>query len=239
MHSDPISRFGSAAGLFDHRPLRDLRVPRLDHGEHELVLRDDAERERIRHKMGEPYRTLLGHFRHEVGHHFWSRLVEIDDHDLEAFRKVFGDERIDYQESMNAHYGDGGKVWTDDFVSQYATMHPWEDFAETFAHYLHMVDALATARGFDLTPSSPYGNRTEFDVSLDFDPYLADAKTLAEAMGPMSFTLNAMNRSMGLPDLYPFRLSEAIVAKLDFVQRVLAKARAEAPEVENKAEPAA
>jgi hypothetical protein len=203
-----------------------------------LIEADDAERERIRHKMGEPYRTLLGHFRHEVGHHFWSRLVETDEQDLAAFRELFGDERVDYQQSMNDHYGDGGKVWTDEYVSQYATMHPWEDFAETFAHYLHMVDLLETARAFDLTPSSPYGRRKEFNVSLDFDPYAADAKTLAETMGPMSFTLNAMNRSMGLPDLYPFRLSDAIVAKLDFVQRVLAKARQGAPRPERLAQPA-
>lgn len=191
-----------------------------------LIEADDAQRERIRHAMGEPYRTLLGHFRHEVGHHFWSRLVERDATECEAFRAVFGDERVDYAQSLQSHYGDdGGKVWTDDFVSFYATSHPWEDFAETFAHYLHIVDVLATSRGFDLSLTAQPGGAAGIEVEVGFDPYAAKAGDLAEAMAPLSFAMNAMNRSMGQPDLYPFHLSPAIVAKLDYVQRLVARAR--------------
>lgn len=191
-----------------------------------LIEADDAERERARHAMGEPYRTLLGHFRHEVGHHYWSRLIETDPAELEAFRAVFGDERIDYQQALQAHYNDdGSKVWTDDFVSFYATSHPWEDFAETFAHYLHIVDVLATAGGFDLSLAALPGDEAGLEVELDFNPYTADTRALAEAMGPLSFAMNAINRSMGQPDLYPFHLSDAIVAKVDYVHNLVAKAR--------------
>jgi hypothetical protein len=191
-----------------------------------LIEADDAERERIRHAMGEPYRTLLGHFRHEVGHHYWSRLVEGDPAELQAFRAVFGDETLDYQQALNAHYSDdASKVWTDAYVSFYATMHPWEDFAETFAHYLHIVDVLATAGGFDLSLARMPGDAAGVEVEPGFDPYTADTHALAEAMGPLSFAMNAINRSMGQPDLYPFHLSDAIVAKLGYIQKLAAKAR--------------
>lgn len=191
-----------------------------------LIEADDAERERIRLSMGEPYRTLVGHFRHEVGHHFWSRLVEINPAELEACRDVFGDERVDYAASLQAHYNDdGSKVWTDAYVSFYATSHPWEDFAETFAHYLHIVDVLATAVGFDLSIAAPEGARDAFQIELNFDPYVADTQSLVEAMGPLSFAMNVINRSMGLPDLYPFHLSPAITRKMSYIHDLVMKNR--------------
>lgn len=193
-----------------------------------LIEADDAERERIRLAMGEPYRTLLGHFRHEVGHHFWSRLIDGDEAELERFRSHFGDERIDYQQALQDHYGDGsGTVWTDAYVSYYATSHPWEDFAETWAHYLHIVDLLATAQGFDLSLALSKGNEAAA-LSVQFDPYTADAATLASNMKPLAFSLNALNRSMGQKDLYPFNLSETIVAKLEYIADLVARSRQEA-----------
>ncbi|MFD1958380.1 putative zinc-binding metallopeptidase [Novosphingobium panipatense] len=190
-----------------------------------LIEADDSQRERMRSAMGEPYRTLLGHFRHEVGHHFWSRLVETDEAELDAFRSLFGDERIDYQQALKAHYGEQeAKVWSNDYVSYYATAHPWEDFAETFAHYLHIVDVLATAKGFDLT-FAPFPNAPgDSGLQLDMDPYTADARTLVRAMKPLSFAMNAMNRSMGQPDLYPFHLSDTVVGKVDYVRKLACKA---------------
>jgi Uncharacterized protein conserved in bacteria len=189
-----------------------------------LIEADDAERERMRLAMGEPYRTLLGHFRHEVGHHFWARLVEHNEAALAEFRALFGDERADYQKALQNHYSDdASKVWTDTHVSVYATAHPWEDFAETWAHYLHMVDMLATAGGFGLTLTLPSADPDQIEVSLD--PYTASARDLADDVKPLAFAMNAMNRSMGLSDLYPFLLSDAIVAKLDYVQKLVAKAR--------------
>ncbi|EIZ78409.1 hypothetical protein WSK_3028 [Novosphingobium sp. Rr 2-17] len=191
-----------------------------------LIEADDAQRERIRNAMGEPYRTLLGHFRHEVGHHYWSRLVEPDPEEREACRAVFGDERIDYQQSLHTHYSDAPtRVWTDAYVSYYATAHPWEDFAETFAHYLHIVDVLATVGGFDLSLDAPTNGAAHLEVDVNFDPYTAETRALADAMAPLSFAMNAVNRAMGQPDLYPFHLSDAIVAKLDYVRKLVDKGR--------------
>src|SRR6185436_17928775 len=107
---------------------------------------DDPFREKMRVQMGEAYRTLLGHFRHEVGHHYWERLVSQSDR-LAGFRERFGDERADYDQARQRHYEQGPPAdWGTRFVSVYASMHPWEDWAETWAHYLHMTDTLETAR---------------------------------------------------------------------------------------------
>ena len=105
-----------------------------------LAEADDAYREQSRVAMHEPYRTLLGHFRHETGHYFWDRLVR-DRGRLEACRAMFGDDRQDYGQALQAYYDNGAPAdWQSRFVSMYATSHPWEDFAETWAHYLHIVD---------------------------------------------------------------------------------------------------
>lgn len=190
-----------------------------------LIEADDAQRERMRGRMGEPYRTLLGHFRHEVGHHFWSRLVGTETHDLAAFRAIFGDETVDYDQALRDHYsGNGGKVWTDEYVSSYATAHPWEDFAETFAHYLHIVDTLATIGGFAMAMPPFSGPDMLAEPRIGFDPYTASTEALTRQMVPWSFALNAVNRSMGQPDLYPFHLSAAITRKVDFVTRLVARA---------------
>lgn len=182
---------------------------------------DDVQREKMRTRLGEPYRTLLGHFRHEVGHYYWARLIE-DTGEVEAFREVFGDERISYEEAMKKHYGESGSGWSADFVSSYATMHPWEDFAETFAHLMHIIDALATLDGFGMRMTK--WREDEAQPVVDFDPYHADTRRLVAEWGPFAFAENAINRSMGQPDLYPFHLSEAIVAKLDYINRLLQRA---------------
>ncbi|WCT73530.1 putative zinc-binding metallopeptidase [Sphingomonas naphthae] len=189
-----------------------------------LIEADDVERERIRRSLGEPYRTLLGHMRHEVGHHYWSRLIENTD-EVHAFRALFGDETISYEDAKSLHYGgDGsGSGWTSDFVSAYATMHPWEDFAETFAHYLHIVDALATLGGFGMRMTNWPGEEEQPDAS--FDPYNAPTSQLVAEWRPFSFAQNAINRSMGQADLYPFHLSQKIIAKLDYVNQLVRRAR--------------
>jgi len=190
-----------------------------------LIEADDVQRERMRREMGEPYRTLLGHFRHEVGHHYWSRLVQSDPYELTAFRSVFGDEKIDYAQALQNHYaGAGTKIWTDDYVSYYATAHPWEDFAETFAHYLHMVDTLGTIGGFGMQMDPFPGPEHHTTPRVAFDPYTASTEVLAAQMALYSFALNAVNRSMGQPDLYPFHLSAAITRKIDYVNRLIAGA---------------
>jgi hypothetical protein len=179
---------------------------------------DDAERERIRTSMGEPYRTLLGHFRHESGHYFWDVLVR-DGGKLESFRAVFGDEQQDYAAALQAHYTNGPPPdWQQNFVSTYASSHPWEDFAETWAHYMHIIDTLETARAFGLKVQARPGRRTELVASLDFDPHnAASIEQLIDAWLPLAFAVNSLNRSMGIADLYPFVLSPTAIGKLGYV----------------------
>jgi hypothetical protein len=187
-----------------------------------LTEADDAEREKIRVAMHEPYRTLLGHFRHEVGHYFWDRLVR-DGNRLEAFRALFGDESADYGQALQRHYEQGAPAdWQSNFVTAYATMHPWEDFAETWAHYLHIVDTLETTGAFGLSTRPKVTQGDELDASVDFDPYRARTmEQLTESWLPLTVALNSLNRSMGHPDLYPFVLSTPAVEKLAFVHALV------------------
>ncbi|BBK41431.1 hypothetical protein STVA_14510 [Allostella vacuolata] len=187
-----------------------------------LAEADDAQRERIRAEMGEPYRTLLGHFRHEVGHWFWDRMVATGP-ELEAFRTLFGDERQDYAEALARHYANGPPAdWQERFISAYASCHPWEDFAETWAHYLHIVDTLETARAFGLRIRPRIERGAEMAARIDFDPNdSVGAERLVDAWLPLTFAVNSLNRSMGLPDLYPFVLPRPVIEKLDFIDRLV------------------
>src|SRR5262249_32416838 len=133
-----------------------------------LAEADDPERERRRQQMGELYRTLLGHFRHEIGHYYWDRLI-LDSPHLEDLRGVFGDERQDYDSALQNYYANGAPAdWSERFISAYASSHPWEDFAETWAHYFHMVDTLETANAFGLVvkpkPSRGIVAKLDFDL---------------------------------------------------------------------------
>jgi hypothetical protein len=174
-----------------------------------------VEREKRRTVMHEPYRTLLGHFRHEVGHYYWDVLVQ-DGDQLEAFRQVFGDERQDYGQALQNYYANGAPAdWQDRFVSSYASAHPWEDFAETWAHYLHIVDTLEMARAFGMYIHPRIAKSDELDAEVDFDPYaMGDAVPLIDTWIPLSNALNSLNRTMGQPDIYPFIISPAVVEKL-------------------------
>jgi len=187
-----------------------------------LTEADDAERERSRVAMHEPYRTLLGHFRHEIGHYFWDRLVR-DGNRLEPFRALFGDESVDYGQALQRHYEQGAPAdWPSSFVTAYATMHPWEDFAETWAHYLHIVDTLETAGAFGLSTRPKEAQGDALDASVDFDAYRARTMNqLTESWLPLTVALNSLNRSMGQPDLYPFVLSTPALEKLAFVQALV------------------
>jgi hypothetical protein len=183
---------------------------------------DDAEREARRTRMHEPYRTLLGHFRHEVGHYYWDRLVA-DPNRTEACRAIFGDERADYGAALKRHYDTGAPAdWQAHFVSAYASAHPWEDFAETWAHYLHIVDSLETARAYGLEVHPAIAAERELHAEPRLDPYQgASFAPLVDLWLPLTYALNAMNRSMGLQDLYPFVLAPAAIGKLAFIHGLM------------------
>jgi hypothetical protein len=178
---------------------------------------DDPYREQVRKEMKEAYRTLLGHFRHEVGHYFWDRLIR-DTPWVGAFRALFGDERKDYAQAAKRHYEKGPPSdWPRTHVSAYATMHPWEDWAETWSHYLHMFDTLDTGRAHSLVvqprPEQAIAARS---VKLR-ELHDRDFDSVIDAWITVTLTLNNLNRSMGLPDPYPFVLSAQAIEKLNFV----------------------
>jgi hypothetical protein len=191
---------------------------------------DDPFREKMRVQMGEPYRTLLGHFRHESGHYYWDRLVA-GTRWLERFRELFGDETLSYAEARDAHYQNGAPAdWPSRFVSAYASMHPWEDWAETWAHYLHMTDTLETARAYDvaLKPKPvASGDRTPTLSTRRLDLHSFD--DLMSGWVGLSVALNSLNRSMGLADPYPFVVPAPAVEKLRFVHEVIARREAAPP----------
>jgi hypothetical protein len=170
--------------------------------------------------MHERYRTLLGHFRHESGHYYFDRLVA-DSEWIDEYRALFGDERQDYGEALKRHYSEGPAAdWQSHFVSTYASSHPWEDWAETWAHYLHMLDTLETANacGLALHPvkhDEPELNRVTLPTKTDaFDNIASDWFAL-------TYVLNSLNRSIGMPDSYPFTLSTPVLEKLGFVHKVV------------------
>ena len=190
---------------------------------------DDVKREQIRTSLHEPYRTLLGHFRHEIGHYYWDRLVSRTRW-LEPYRALFGDERADYAAALKANYENGPPAdWRDRHISAYASSHPWEDWAETWAHFLHAVDSLDTAisHGFE---------GGDMEIALEpftrddlYDPDHPSAERelfLFNSWMELVTVLNEIGRSMGQPDLYPFVISRPVVKKLHFVSLVVADARA-------------
>ena len=180
---------------------------------------DDVHREQRRAELGEPYRTLLGHFRHEIGHYYWPIVVEREPARLDGYRRLFGDEREDYGEALQRHYDRGAPDdWGDSYVSSYATMHPWEDWAETFAHYLHIRDTLETAAEFGIVVAGPENTRDPNLIAAPGPDVLEGSfEEIIANWLPLTYALNAVNRSMGSEDLYPFTLAAPVVEKLAFV----------------------
>ncbi len=183
---------------------------------------DDAAREQARLAMAEPYRTLLGHFRHESGHFYWERLLRNSD-SLETWRALFGDERADYTESLQHYYDHGAPDnWRETHISAYATSHPWEDWAECWAHYLHMVDTLETAHSFGIQLWPRLESQSALTAVTTFNPHMAtDFSDLLDAWLPLVYAVNSLNRSMGLADFYPFMLGAGVIEKMDFVHRII------------------
>jgi hypothetical protein len=186
---------------------------------------DDVHREAQRLLHREPYRTVLGHFRHEIGHYYWDRLIE-GTNQLQEFRRVFGDERADYQAALKIHYEQGAPAdWASNFITAYASTHPWEDWAESWAHVMHMVDALDTAYSVGLyvrprradEPSLAIPAKTSQARIGDFDQLVEEWKSL-------TYVLNNLTRGLGLPDAYPFVLGGPVTDKLRFVCFVMANA---------------
>jgi len=184
----------------------------------DLAEGDDVHRESLRISMDEPYRTLLGHFRHETGHYFFFVLAETGPARAE-FEALFGDPDLDYQAAIDRHYSQGAPVgWEESYVSSYATMHPAEDWAETFAHYLHIRDTLDTAAAFGFAPAG----------ATAAHPLAGEAGfgRIIQLWLPLAWSLNMINRSMGHHDLYPFVLPPAVLDKMRLVHKLVAASKA-------------
>jgi hypothetical protein len=194
----------------------------------DLAESDDVHREGVRQAMGEAYRTMLGHMRHEIGHYYWMVFAR-DDSRLTRIRRRFGDDTVDYGDSLEQHYGGGPPPgWEQSFVSAYATTHPWEDFAETFAHYLHIRGTLETAAAYGMIITGPTEAQgtvqaeslmsvPDDDVDLDREPF----ETILAEWLPLTYALNELNRAMGKRPLYPFVLTPKVVEKLSLVHRMV------------------
>jgi hypothetical protein len=188
---------------------------------------DDGKRELSRKQMNEPYRTLLGHFRHEVGHYYWDRLIDNSKY-IEEYRGLFGDERENYDQALQNHYNQGAPVdWNLNFISSYASSHPWEDWAETWAHYLHIMDTLETADAFGLKVAPRLADKNnQAQAVIKTNPYQAqNFEELLNMWLPLTFAMNSLNRSMGNHDLYPFIIQPKVVEKLSFIHKVCFESR--------------
>jgi len=187
---------------------------------------DDVYREAQRQLYREPYRTLLGHFRHEIGHYYWDRLIQSTAR-LPVFRQLFGDEQVDYQTALRVHYEDGPPAdWATHYITAYASTHPWEDWAESWAHVMLMVDALETAHEVGLSVRPGRSEDPGFNGSDKPAPGLAaHFDQLVDEWYSLSYVLNNLTRGLGLPDAYPFVLSDPVIEKLRFVRDVMVNSR--------------
>jgi len=189
-----------------------------------LNIEEADEAARVRHKqdLGERYRTLLGHFRHEIGHYYWEVLIKNTDA-LNRYRQLFGNEEKDYAEALEVYYTNGAAPnWSRDFISPYASSHPWEDWAETWAHYLHLMDTLETAFSFGIRIQPDMIQDTkQIQASIQQDPYdMTDFDQIMKWWLPLTFAVNSLNRSMGHTDFYPFVISEVVIEKLQFIHEL-------------------
>ena len=192
-----------------------------------LAEADDVARSKTQAAMGESYRTLLGHFRHELGHYYFDLLIANDPTKQEHCKAYFGDHELDYKEALDQHYANGAPAnWPDNFISEYASMHPWEDWAETWAHYMHIIDTLETVQSYGLHLDKNIGTtNTMRQLSLPQDSTSHDSSVsftrALNAWMDFSVILNSLNRSMGLPDAYPFVLTEPVRQKLAFIHHAI------------------
>ena len=194
-----------------------------------LAEADDVARYQTKHAMAERYRTLLGHFRHELGHYYFDQLIVPSPEKHALAKQYFGDDALDYQEAIKHHYEQGApQNWRDSFISEYATMHPYEDWAETWSHYMHIIDTLETAQNFSIIGST-FGiegdikELSDLNLPQDNTYFLGqtDINSILDTWMEFSVMLNSLNRSMGLADAYPFVLTQPVRTKLAFIHHAI------------------
>ncbi len=185
---------------------------------------DNVEREQRRENMAEDYRTLIGHFRHEIGHYYWDLIIAKNEKWLTQFRQLFGDDRIHYKTALDKHYQNGPVArWSDSYISAYASSHPWEDWAETWAHYFHILETVDTGFAFQMAAISPQNTQSGKRVEINIDPFQPHRfGDVMDRFLAISLAINSVNRCMGQPDLYPFVHNQSVITKLEFIHTVIA-----------------
>ena len=205
-----------------------------------LAEADEVARSATKAAMGEQYRTLLGHFRHELGHYYFDQIIAPDPNKHRLCKTIFGDDECDYQQALDKHYEQGGAPadWPQNYISEYATMHPWEDWAETWAHYMHIIDTLETAQcnGIALSRSQIVDSDEAIDeLNLpqqnDDSDFTASFADVLDTWMAFSVILNSINRSMGLQDAYPFVLTLPVRNKLTFIHHAIHDKLAQLPKL--------
>lgn len=222
--------FGVDSDVNDHFKTRLHNGPAITTGHNcghitiNLAEADDVARSKIKMDMGENYRTLLGHFRHEFGHYYFDVLIADNTYNYNMYKDCFNDVGQDYTMAQNDYYKySSPENWQQEYISEYATMHPWEDWAETWAHYMHIVDTLETAQHYGLKPSrmgavnSQRSHGVEQFQEVDFFTFHPNFDFILDVWIEFSVILNSLNRSMGLQDAYPFVLTPTVRKKLKFV----------------------
>lgn len=184
-----------------------------------------AQRTATRELMGERYRTLAGHLRHELAHYYWD-LLAVNPEWLEQCREVFGDERQDYGAALQRHHQNGAPGdWSLNYISPYASSHPWEDWAECFAHYLHMEEGLETSAQLGIDLRKLHLRAVPFDRSvLGGDISRRSAEKFLDRIDRwvlLGLATNELNAALGHEPAYPFVLNAAVVNKLHFIQESL------------------
>ena len=177
---------------------------------------DPVERDRLRVQFGEPHRSLIGHFRYEIGHYYWELLIKGKRED--TFKAVFGDHtRPTYAEAMQSYYQRGPHPnWNQRFASAYALMHPWEDFAETFTAYLEMIATLDTAKSMGLAEIHEL-------KSIPSD----DVEAMCQVYARVGIAFNELSRTMGLKDLLTRPLTRSVIENIRYIHTLVAEVRAE------------
>ena len=183
----------------------------------DLLEADSAERVRRREMLGEPYRTMIRHFRHEIAHFLFSRLAASDGF-IPAFRTLMGDETSDYGAALDRYYDQGPpEDWQSAHVTPYASSHPHEDWAESAAHAMHLTDITDSFRNAGLCMAG--GTEPSWEAFAEAE---ADPAQLTTAAIAISVAMNHVNRSVGQPDLYPFVNTPRTLEKLTFALRWIA-----------------
>lgn len=192
-----------------------------------LAEADPVHRERIRKKLSEPHRTLIGHFRHEIGHYYWELLIRNQEDKRSQFSTLFGDASQDYSAALATYYQNGAHPnWQQTYISTYATAHPWEDWAETWAHYLHIMDTMETGYSFGLSLDPKILDNSSLSKRIHFDPYEEnDFDIIFDTFIPLTFALDSFNRGMGLPDVYPFVVAPLVKEKLGFIHDLILQSK--------------